>query len=167
MIFIDNNEILISNFPMPPTTNKQLIFGRNKSRFIKSSEARKFDHEVGIYFLKFEKEFTLMHKKLYVNVVLNEFIVCVTTDFVFPYEKIFTKQAKPKTIDANNRIKSVLDGLAFCTRIDDKYYFEGNYKKIACKNTQNPHVNIRLCFEPINDYVIKTNGTKTSTPVTI
>jgi hypothetical protein len=138
---------------MPPTINKQLLFANR--RFIKSKEARDFDAAVQIYKSNNIKEAVACYRKYFALVELGRLVICADTDFIFPYDKVFTKQNQPKIIDANNRIKSCLDGVANLIGIDDKYFFEGNYRKLSCKNLTEPYINIHLSLKEIATYEIE------------
>lgn len=130
---------------MPPTTNKQFILGRigKHRRLIKSHEARSFDGLCNFYGIVHAEKAALASINLLQCIQLG-YTIEATTEFVFPFEKIFAKNGLPKTIDANNRIKSCLDGVSKLIEIDDKYFFSGSYRKVGCKTLKDAYVNVIL-----------------------
>lgn len=64
--------------------------------------------------------------------------------FVFKRERIFTVNQKCLQIDANNRLKPLLDALVNVLGIDDKHYFAGNCEKVTALPTQAEGTFVRI-----------------------
>jgi hypothetical protein len=136
MIFNEKNEqfyCTILQFPMPPTSNKQLTRARFGNRFIKTTLARSFDSTVDLYQKQHGDDFARL------SVVMEQFKMKgfgfkVDTTFYFPREKLLTKKDILKKIDASNRIKATHDAIARLTNIDDQYFISGSFDKQVSPN---------------------------------
>lgn len=137
----------IFNFPMPPSVNQSLRpirSGRMAGRLVKTKEAQKFERAYKQAAIKnqavFKEAKTIFEKSLGPTSGLK-----VDCFFAFPLSKLVTKPGpdrKMKQLDANNRLKGAIDGLAFCLGIDDRHFISGNCEKIALSeaNELGPHL---------------------------
>lgn len=134
---------------MPPTANKQLIMSRG--RFIKATEARVFDNNVLNYILRNRKIIEEIRIDL-LKYIDKGLMLRVDTYFCFEYQKLITKEGKPKTIDTNNRIKATLDAVSKAIGIDDKYFSQGYSEKVVrCTSSNEDHSIILI--EPTSQIV--------------
>lgn len=135
--------IVISGLPIPPSTNKQLIpirRGRN-TRFIKSKEARAFDSKIELFDVVHKNRLADIHNSLRAVLTKGDYIgLEVNCYFVFNHNQVITtsKQAqhKFKRMDANNRLKSMIDAVSKLIGIDDSYILTGLCEKVICLPTQ-------------------------------
>lgn len=126
--------IWIMNFPLPPSVNEYLVPIRG--RLVKSQVHRRYQ--------------TTCFQWASVNrQALNGIVASITRGladiesregrvglrvdcwFAFSEDRLFTKTDKAKSIDANNRLKPLLDGLVQVTGIDDCLFFAGNCEKVV------------------------------------
>lgn len=129
----------LDNFPMPPSSNA--MYASVRGRLIKSKEGRTFESEYKLYELLKRPE--LLAKKTTLLEACNAgYVLKIDAYFLFPKEKLFTKQNVVKKMDANNRLKPALDGLSYCLGIDDKMFFSGTCEKI--ETTGRPKVKFRI-----------------------
>lgn len=118
---------ILYDFPMPPSANKQLTI--SKGRMIKTSAARLFSEQVRLYGVRKWREIEKIKKDIKEGDLLQ--IDCY---FIFLDSRLVGKKGQIKKLDANNFLKSCLDGVASILGIDDKYFMANHVEKIKCVN---------------------------------
>jgi Holliday junction resolvase RusA-like endonuclease len=107
--------IVFESIPIPPSSNHQYVSFVRHGRVI---------HVKSPELVKWRKEFDAW-VILNINGVraarsfVNGKLLNVHVDIYWPYEKLFTKQGKPKKLDVSNRLKALHDALADALEIDD------------------------------------------------
>lgn len=142
----------LSNFPMPPTVNKQLTRARFHRGFIKTPVARLFDVEVD-QFHKSNMDDIVKLAGLMQDYLAKGFGFTVQTTFYFPESKILTKKGNLKKIDASNRIKATHDALSKMIGVDDQYFIGGSFDKQINKvspETKPEFSNIKISLIKLN-----------------
>ena len=76
------------------------------------------------------------YKELLFEVMNDESGMMLKVDFffVFKRERLWTKDNRPKKLDASNRIKAASDQLAKFFGIDDKVFFSVSSEKVSGEN---------------------------------
>lgn len=137
-----NPEFLFHRFPMCPTANR--LVAPVRGRLIATREKRAWENEVRSYHLRHHRQINQVKNTLADMKRKAGFLILnVDTYFVFPYSKLFTKDGRPKKLDANNRTKATLDAIATLTNIDDRYYFGGYCEKLHGES-QTPYTIVQL-----------------------
>lgn len=126
----NNHEIALFNMPLPPSINQSMAI--YNGRMLSSASKRSFFKDMRIYSLKNKKSLTRAVEPLY-EAMAQDKTLCLRVDcyFALPHQKLFTQKNEVKVFDANNRLKSALDGLSQILEIDDKYFASGVAEKIT------------------------------------
>ncbi len=144
-------KIWLAGFPVPPSINAQSAVVNG--RMIKTREARIYDAQVALFIQKNKTRLKQITELLKPQIEDGKLALNVDCFIAFHSERVFTRSAKAeswaKTIDANNRLKSCLDGLVRALDVDDKYFFAGNCEKITCASEYDEQVVFCIqLFEP-------------------
>jgi hypothetical protein len=142
-------EFWVLEFPMPPSINASLRPGF-KGRFRKTPEALLFQSACQRFGIAHAKSFNNMNKELS-KYLSHSHGLRVDAFFFFPQNKLVTTSKgtkRLKVIDANNRLKAALDGLASCLGIDDRHFIAGNCEKAISKNDK-ACVHFRIAVEKL------------------
>lgn len=136
--------IIINNLPIPPSANT--MYETNVHRYYKPNgnmgikTSRRKSGELELFQLKCANFANLNHKKLEeirskVKKYISEgYVLSLDTWFVFEYSRIFSKDGKPKVLDADNRRKPLQDALSKILNIDDSWFFSGIIEKATCSS---------------------------------
>jgi hypothetical protein len=137
-------EFWLDGFPMPPSINEQLMSVRG--RLIKTKKAREFDKQVNEYCRANRAIIKEIKKELTPALAMQG--LKIDCFFAFHEDRLVTKTKKAKdwlkVLDANNRLKSTLDGISKALEIDDKFFIAGNCEKVSCKSLEDQRVLIRI-----------------------
>lgn len=119
--------ILIQNYPLPPSENQ--IY-RNVPRVgrVATQELKDYKRSCAFWGMA-NKQYKQIFWELaqeYPNHVLK-----VDAYIVLKHERIWTKDGRPKKLDASNRLKALHDQLAEYLGIDDKAFFNVSAEKIS------------------------------------
>lgn len=154
-----NHICTLKSLPIPNSVNRG--FAAVRGRLIKTAEARKFDQEIAIWLYSQNNKTLSNIRALAKNAVSNNKMLQVDRYFIYPKHKLFTKEKKskglivpesPKKIDADNRVKPLLDAVAKIIGVDDKYFFSGHTEKMVSEDTslQNTCIVVVYSFDPLN-----------------
>lgn len=145
------DEYRIVGFPMPDTVNNGLIISR-KGRLTKSAGQRAFFSSVDLFAYRHARALTQIRHELK-TLIESGYTLGVDCYFAFPHDKLFYKRkGTPSRMDANNRLKPTLDGLAKCLTIDDAYFFAGNCEKVVTDGEASVSITIRAhCVQRLAD----------------
>lgn len=137
-------EFWLDDFPLPPSINEQLMSVRG--RLIKTKKAREFDKQVDEYCRANRAKLNEIKETLIPALSLQG--LKIDCFFIFHEDRLVTKTKKAKdwlkVLDANNRLKSTLDGISKALQIDDKFFIAGNCEKVSCKSLGEQRVLIRI-----------------------
>lgn len=129
-------KIWLTKFPLPPSINEQLAPSRG--RLIKTKKARDYDEKVKMWIFVNRDGLTKAQSVL-LPFVQTGFGLRIDSFFAFQEQRILCKSARAKdwvrVLDANNRLKSAIDGLSAGLGIDDKFIFTGLCEKVICKSS--------------------------------
>lgn len=176
--------IILFNLPVPPSVNK--IYGNrvvpvfsfgSKKKFAVTRKKEKclldFESKLNVWMI-LNKEivnsariFMENNIKLgnqlqvdcYINIPEGQLMTKEKTKGRGEF-KIVTEKSAPKGVDANNYIKSALDGLTKMTGVDDKYFIKGLYEKtkkeagLPCMTIVIKGTNIRT-FQSLKNDLLK------------
>lgn len=125
--------VYLQGLPMPPTINQSMAIVRG--RLISTASKRLFFNEVNTYRIRNFKALQRAANSLQ-QLLATDPALCFRVDcyFALPHNKLFTKDGRVKIFDANNRLKSALDGLSELIQIDDKYFASGIAEKITTRS---------------------------------
>jgi hypothetical protein len=113
---------------------------------IKTKQARLFNNQVNhyIYRCNQKEEFKLLKE-----IVDSGHSLRVDAYFIFPRSKLITKKNTLKKIDANNRLKPALDGLADLIGIDDSHFVSGNCQKVIGLDSEKSYIHFVISKDTI------------------
>lgn len=122
--------LLIQNFPLPPSEN-QLYRNLPRVGRVATQELKNYRRECEFWGLANksvrENFFYLMEEN-------PQLVLKVDFYFVFKRERLWTKDNRPKKLDASNRVKAAADQLAKFFGIDDKCFFSVSAEKVSGEN---------------------------------
>lgn len=128
-ITIEVGRVKISGIPMPPQSNHMYATSRRGHRFA-SKDLCGFKEAINaIMFLKRE-DLEDVRRKLQ-NLLTYNSSLKIERFYYFLYERIYTKDGRPKKMDVSNRIKALDDGISTMIGVDDSWFFQGSEYKIA------------------------------------
>lgn len=143
----------LEDMPMPPSVNSSTrnfqAFSKDgtmKSYRGKTKEARLFEKDMAMWGLS--KANAVRAARHLASQCRPGVALDVHMVFYFKHERLFCKNGKPKKLDADNRIKPLLDQLSKLIQIDDCWFFSGAYDKIATNGPE--RVTVCIQHEPID-----------------
>ncbi|NDD85302.1 RusA family crossover junction endodeoxyribonuclease [bacterium] len=120
----------LKNFPFPPSDNKLHRNGRRPNQRFKTKEYLKFLELVEDYAMFAQKE---LEQPRRLSIANKRFSVKV--DCYFERSLLITKKRTFKRIDAQNRLKALLDALASLMYCDDSTFWRVSVeKKVSQRN---------------------------------
>lgn len=136
---------------MPPSVNAAYVNAKTTGRRgrTKSPEYRQFESLANMWFMKHSILMGQARKMLESrpkNIMLK-----VRYVFWFRKDQVWTKKGDLKKNDTSNRIKVVEDFVANCLRIDDTYFWHGEFEKIVMTSDRgiHPFVDVYVDFVEI------------------
>lgn len=124
--------IVLNSIPMPPTANHRLIPANG--RLIKSNEARLYDKAVQVWMIR-QKSALFEYRRKAKELIDHGYCLEVNFQFIWPKEKLITKDGMPKRIDTSNRLKDAEDAVSDILEIDDKFFIKKTLEKIPWPNS--------------------------------
>lgn len=123
----------IKGMPMPPSQNQAYansFNGSGRGRY-KTQAYKTYEQEMEYWSHK--NNYILdMARRMCSSLQIGEAIQIDAT-FNFMEHKIITKKNEPKKNDSSNRLKILHDVIAHHLGIDDKYFWDGSFRKRAIK----------------------------------
>jgi Holliday junction resolvase RusA-like endonuclease len=137
----------IYGLPIPPSANSlyetnvnKKWVKRNGSPFLKVSTSKRCSDELKVFKTRCEL-FKRQHSEKFnqfslqcMNWVNQGYVLRMDSYCIFEHSRIWTKDNKPKQLDADNRRKALQDAVFELLNIDDKHVFCGNIEKATCDN---------------------------------
>lgn len=120
---------MISNFPLPPSANKlyRNVTGVGRVATKELRDYRKMvDQWAGAY-----SKYRTIFKEICDTKWKGNQTFKIDCFFVLKHERIWTKDNRPKRLDASNWIKACHDALADFLGIDDKQIWAGHFEKVS------------------------------------
>lgn len=127
-----SKSILIQNFPLPPSENKLYRNVPGVGR-VSTKELKDYKENVRVWALS-NKQIIDATKDIIFSEWNNDRALKIDCYFVLKHERIYTKDGRPKKLDASNFIKACHDQLALSLGIDDRYFFCGHFEKVSGEN---------------------------------
>lgn len=136
-------DIIIKDFPFPPSVNTHLVPAinkvgvNNKGKFIgKGHFFKSKEHKIYAKQVKEWSSFYIRHTNKLAEEIKNELEI-LKNRFSLEAEIILvTNKEKILKFDADNRIKSVLDNLCKLLNIDDRYIFKVSAQKVISNSSK-------------------------------
>lgn len=122
--------MVLSNIPMPPSSNKIYATSYKTGRRFKTTEATKFESDFSKWTLTHEYQLGCI-KIASQSIDPKNLRLIIKTKFKFTYSQLFTKKGIPKKLDLTNRNKMLYDQLCKAVNIDDKYIFKTIEEKLV------------------------------------
>jgi len=119
--------ILIQNFPLPPSENQ--IY-RNVPRVGRVATQELKDYKRACAFWGMANK---QYKQIFWELA-QEYpghVLKVDAYIILKHERLWTKDGRPKKLDASNRLKALHDQLAEYLGIDDKAFFNVSAEKVS------------------------------------
>jgi Endodeoxyribonuclease RusA len=139
--------VWITNFPLyEPNVRRFSANGKQRvsvSGYRKSKALADYHKLVDLFCKKNESKIQEIKLKCQAWIAEGK-MLRVDTYHVFDSDRIWTKDGKPKKIDANNRVKACLDAVSTMIDIDDKYFFDGDCAKIISTQKESECAIIRI-----------------------
>ncbi len=134
---MENERIVLTNLPYPPTDNhayptiriKDKKTGAITMRRITGKDLKLFKNEMTAWYLQRLKTMHVVSKQLKNIVKDNKTILVIEAIFHLAHSDIWTLKGELKKNDVSNRIKPLHDGLAGIISVDDKHFFPGLKEK--------------------------------------
>lgn len=154
--------IWVKNFPLPPSVNEYLFAAVSKTqkvnkkgkayyqgRLVKSQVHRNYTAECQWWAKLNLASWEPIRDQLQTLKKETEgrkqpFALRVDCYVAFHVERIFTVNFKCEPLDANNRLKPLLDGLVAILGIDDKHFFSGDCQKVYCETKELECTTLRI-----------------------
>ena len=149
-INFSSEQAILSAFPMPPSSNHLYVsFVRNGKNIRKpSKELNQYKKQMEkwkfINLLAMQKLHHWMEYEAWQHDLKAERLYRLDRYFCFPYSKIWTKEGKPKKLDASNRIKAFDDCFCDMIGVDDKRIWSGVAEKVTLEETRQPCVIVKI-----------------------
>jgi Holliday junction resolvase RusA-like endonuclease len=117
--------VLFSRLPLSLSVNEAYCnnFRSGKGRF-KSPQYKVYENAMRVWCLKNHQ--VIKQAKDYLK---GQDFLSVKAIFYFPYERVLTKQHKPKRQDVTNRVKTLEDVLCKILEIDDCQFWKWSLEK--------------------------------------
>jgi Holliday junction resolvase RusA-like endonuclease len=122
--------LLIQNFPLPPSEN-QLYRNLPRVGRVATQELKNYRRECEFWGLANKNIRELFFSVMEEN---PQMVLKVDFYFVFKRDRLWTKDNRPKKLDASNRVKAAADQLAKFFNIDDKCFFNVSAEKVSGEN---------------------------------
>ena len=122
---MDNPEVTIHGFPMPPSANA--AYANALKGRVKTTGYRAYEDEVKWWLLKNSHHINRLRD--WVSVLPSKHAIRIDHIFHFLPHKIITKAGLPRKNDTWNRTKVLHDVLASFIGIDDCYFWSGSVEK--------------------------------------
>jgi hypothetical protein len=141
--------IWLANFPLPPSVNDHLM--PSGGRMVKTKKHRQYTDLCYLWAAQNRNAFDpikmRLERALRVAEEMKEpFALRVDAFIVFHHDRVFTANNLLWAIDANNRLKPLLDGLVHVLKIDDKHFFAGNCEKVTTQSKDQECAILRIDF---------------------
>lgn len=131
--------------PLPPSANslyayRKVRLGAQRGK-IKTKEYRAFEKRMQDWALINGRQ--LQVAKEFIQKLNKHSVLDIKTVFYFQSKRIWTKDWRPKRLDTSNYLKALHDVVASLLDIDDCYFWNGSYEKIALGDAHTPeHVDV-------------------------
>lgn len=122
--------------PIPPSMNNAYPTGKNGRRY-KSAELTRWQTEFQIW--SFLNRMHVLELQSYFS---RKGFLRVDCEFYFKHERVLCKDGRAKRLDADNRLKSLLDSLTNLIGIDDSWIWAGSFSKHVAKSHEECCVNL-------------------------
>jgi len=146
MIF-NEEPVLIAGFPIPPPDNRLKCPVRRWKKgggsrvlsFIDSPEYTEFKSNVNVWWMHYNPTYTTEFAKL-LEWTKSGKVLGVVCDFRVHHGRLWTKDGRPKVVDAPNRLKGLHDTFTKLVGFDDTLFFKTEIEKVEIPE------NRRECF---------------------
>ena len=115
--------------PLPPSENEiyRNVPGVGRAA---TQELRNWRAQVKLWMLQNKSEVERVQS--WVQALENPLVLDISSVFVFHQPRLWTKDNRPKRLDASNRIKALHDAVSEILGIDDKHLWSGSFEKMEC-----------------------------------
>lgn len=141
----NTSHVWLTHIPIPPSINNAYPTSRTGRRF-KSKELITWEREFRVW--------GMLHCQD-VRVIKEEFqdmtkgcVIAVNCIYYFNQHRVLTKDGRPKRLDADNRLKCLLDQVTELIGIDDCYIWEGSFSKRIARQDEFCDVEILKVIPP-------------------
>lgn len=131
----------LSGIPLPPSANN--IYATVGRKRIKSRELRKWETDLTAYAYENLQTVNSVRRILEQELMSNQ-VLQIEALYYFKPSRILCKSGEPKRLDTSNYLKALHDGLANVLGIDDKYFWDGTFKKFAATGPEHVTVTFKV-----------------------
>lgn len=165
-------DIIIKDFPMPPSVNKAFIpvMGKTKigkngkkysgGRIIKSKEYVAYEKKCLEWEMFHARGLASLRKEIADRIealAKQRRVLTFKVEYyaVFPKDKIHNEDGSLKSLDCDNRIKVAKDSLFRALMIDDKHVFKDEIQKVV-SSTSRTYMIIKITeYNPYSEKLVK------------